>query len=152
MAVSDGDSPRPPQVCLGWLEEEQCLRHGKMNEEKNRVSLDIGILGVKYPVNAYLIQRKRTDPATKYHMITFANNLICVGVCDVASLYPYSHRTLCSSLLAQQFHLQEACRAGPHPPEDGAKIPSTPWDETRRGIKIIFSISNVNVCQHCYSR
>ena len=71
------------------------------------------------------------------YILTF--NLICVGVCDVASLYPYSHRTLCSSVLAQQFHLQEAGGAGPHTPEDGPEIPPAPRDETRRGINYFFN-------------
>ena len=56
----------------------------------------------------------------------------------MASLHPNSHRTFRPSLLAQQFHLQEALRAGPHTPENGTEIPSTPRDETRR--EIIFLI------------
>ena len=84
------------------------------------------------------VSTEKTDPVEQKpheiysHLTTF--NLIIVGVCDVASLYSYSHRTFRPSLLAEQFHLQEALRAGPHTPEDGTEIPSSPRDETRRGI------------------
>ena len=55
---------------------------------------------------------------------------LIVGVCDVASLYPHSHRTLRSSPLAQQFHLQQALRAGADTAEDGPEVPSAARDET----------------------
>ena len=48
----------------------------------------------------------------------------------MASLYPHSHRTLRSSPLAQQFHLQQALRAGGDTAEDGPEVPSAARDET----------------------